>query len=452
MRLSLTRISILISSVGQIKQRVRIICGIGLFMAIFCFAVLAETAPSIAWKKKLPSDCYFVTTTGDSIVCVGKTIMVLSQDGSILSQSPSLEDTKTISSNPPTFFFTNDHSFIMVKDKCTIKKISLNGEIVWTKSFCDSIPGAVFTDFTEDASGTAYLCGTVSHSAGLIAKIGNNGSYARVMDSSMLPVFSSIMNARDSLYVVAKHYQNLNGGGSLNLFDNKEVFVKRLIDTGCGSPMIIDGGHIFSLSVQDGSPWLFKRTFSSTADIVVKKHSINGKLDTTIVFDFGKYEYPLSLQKYREGILMITISDETVNMGTNYLNYFISKLDVSLKKQWQLRFGTDTMGLGGNGNQYRYFSVNEAGMILATHNDTIFKFVDASTAMQPFRFQRREKNSGFSEKTVKVFDLQGRFLFNYPVGIGLDAHQLKRLRAAPGLKLLRSVSGSEGEMKVFYLK
>jgi hypothetical protein len=200
--------------------------------------------------------------------------------------------------------------------------------------------------------------------------------------------------------------------------------------------------------MQDGVPLLFKRTFSSTADIVLKRHSMSGNLDTVIIFDFGKYESPLSMQKYHDGILMITQSNETMSFGTNYVNYFITKLDASLKKQWQLRFGTDTLGLGGNTNHSRYFAVDERGTILATHNDTLFKFIDASTAIQPSTLQR-EKSSAFSGKT-KVFDLQGRFLFDYPVGMGLDAHHVKRQGATPGLKVLHPMSGSASETKVFF--
>jgi hypothetical protein len=432
---------------------VRIIIQVCLLVAAFYSVSSAETAPSIAWKKKLPSDCYFVTTTGDSIVCVGKTIMVLSQDGSILSQSQSLEDTKTISSNPPIFYFTNDHSFVMVKDDCTIKKISQSAAIMWAKFICDSIPDSYFYGYADDNAGNAYLCGTINGLSGLIFELGNNRASIINTDTTMRS-FSSIAIIRDSLFMVSRQYGDptLTGTGSLVVFDNKGEFARRAIDTGCGSTLMIDSGYIFSLNAQDGAPWLFKRTFSSTADIVLKRHFLNGKLDTAVIFDFGKYESPILLQKFQDGILMITLSDETLSFGTNYWNYFITKLDASLKKQWQLRLGTDTLDLRSDSYHPRYFAVDARGTILATHNDTLFKFVDASTVMQPSTPQNRGGISAYSSSTMKVYDLQGRFLYKYSLNSGPNARHRGKANAAPGLKLLRSGSGSGNEIKVLYFK
>jgi len=110
----------------------RTVIGIWVCIAFLHLVSPAETAPAAAWKKTLPSDCYFVASAGDSIVCVGKNIFVLSQDGAMLSASQPLDDTKSITGNPPVFFLAKDHSIVMIKSRCAVKKISLGGEILWS--------------------------------------------------------------------------------------------------------------------------------------------------------------------------------------------------------------------------------------------------------------------------------------------------------------------------------
>jgi hypothetical protein len=360
---------------------------------------------------------------------------VLSKDGDLLSESSPLEDTKSITNTPPVFFLAKDRSIVMISSRCMVKKISTSGQILWTKSFCDSIPNAVLTGYLEDAQGNAYLYGTSDYRSGLIIKIGNNGTIRNRADTT-LPVFASMAILNDTLFTVSKNYQSPNSTGSLVAFDTKLNFLKHIIDTGCGSILAMDERHIVTLNMLNGAA-LFKRKFFATADIVVKRYTMNGKVDTTTVLDFGKYENPFSVQKYHNGFLMITVSDETVNMGTSYLNYFITKLDASLKKEWQLRFGTDTTGLSGDKAHYRHFSIDEGGVILATHNDTLFKFKDTSTTTQTNPLYQKLKPRISSEGMVKVFDCQGRLLYRYPVVHETKANLVKMPNAASGLKLTR---------------
>lgn len=429
---------------------IRFITTIFVFVMALFLVSPAATAPAAVWKKMLPSDCYFVVSTGDSIMCVGKSIFVLSKDGDLLSQSPPLEDTKSIPNTPPAFFLTKDHSIVMILSRCTVKKISPGGQILWTKSFCDSFPNAVLTGYLEDTEGNAYLYGTADYISGLIIKIGSNGTDIKKADTT-LPIFTSMAILKDTLFTVSKNYQAPGTTGSLVAFDTKLNFVKRIIDTACGTLLTMDDRHIVTLNMLNGSA-LFKRSFFATADIVLKRYSISGKVDSIAVFDFGKYESPLSIQKYHDGFLIVTLSDETVNMGTNYLNYFITKLDVSLKKEWQLRFGTDTSGLSGGKTNYRRFCVDDGGVILATHNDTLFKFKDTSTTTPTNPCSQKLKTGVLSEGKVKVFDCQGRLLFGYPATHGTDADRIKRSNTAFGLKLIRSGSGLQSEASVILPK
>jgi hypothetical protein len=423
------------SLLSYIMKMFRIIIQTCICVAALHLASPAQTAPVPSWKKTLPSECYFVGSAGDSIICVGKNIFVLSRDGALLSQSQPLEDTKSITNNPPVFFLANDRSIVMMKSRCMVIKISLAGQILWTKSYCDSIPNAVFNGYREDGENNAYLYGTVDYHSGLIVKTGSGGTVIYKADTT-LPSFTSMAIVKDTLFAASKLNQGLSTTGSVAAFDIKLNFLKRVIDTGCGSPMVVDGGHVVTLNMLDG-PSLFKRKFSSTSDIILKKYSMSGKLDTIATFDFGKYEHPLSLQKYRGGFLMITHSDETVNMGTNYWNYFITKLDPFLKKQWQIRFGTDTLGLGTNGTHYRSFFADEQGTILAIHNDTLFKFKDGSSTIKKDPSIQKPKRRIGSESLVKAFDCQGRMLFEFPAINGADAGYGKR----SGLKLIRPEGG-----------
>ncbi len=410
----------------------RIINGICLLAAAFYFMSPAETVPVGSWKKVLPSTCYFAASAGDSIICIGTSIYILSQDGTLLSQSAPLDETKNISARLPAFYLTKDKSIVVIPYGCTVKKITLDNEIIWLKSLCDSIPGACITGFTEDAGGNMYLCGRNGNQAGLIFKIGDDGSSVSKQNSSF-PGFFSIVYFADSLFVTSSTSENPYYASRLGKFDTKGNFVKQIIDSGCAPPMILDGGHIFALNRKEGAP-LLKRTFFSTSDIFLKKFSMSGRIDTIAMFDFGKWEYPMSIQKYQDGLLMITQSNETVNLGTSIMNYFITKLDASLSTQWQLHFGTDM----DDTIHSRYFSADDQGTILATHNDTLFKFKDASTDTRKIPFTTRDGHRIFPDGGAKVFDCQGRRLFDCPTGTGLNANCLKRSGSASGLKLMRS--------------
>lgn len=113
-------------------------------------------------------------------------------------------------------------------------------------------------------------------------------------------------------------------------------------------------GHIYSLGSKDGAA-LFKTKFFATRDILLKKYDSNGVLLDSKMFDFGKYEVPLELAEQNDGLVMITSSDETVNMGTNILNYFITKIDENMQIKWQIHFGTDSSGLGSIEHHKRTF-------------------------------------------------------------------------------------------------
>ncbi len=408
----------------------------------------AETAPAVSWKKTLPSECYFTAAAGDSIVCVGKKIFVLSRTGALLSESQALDDTKNVAGNPPLFFLARDRSVVMIKNRCLVKKISLQGEIIWSKSYCDSIPGAMFAGYREEAEGFAYLYGTVNYRTGLVVDLENGGKVLRTADTT-LSAFTSLARLKDTLFAVSKRSQDPSLPGCLVAFDKNLGFIKRIIDTGCGSQMIMDNGRILTLNMLAGAS-LFKRKFSSTADIILKRFSPNGTADTVALFDFGKYEFPLWLQKYRDGFLMVTRSDETMNVGTNYLNYFVTRLDASLKKQWQIRFGTDSSDYMIDIYHRRCFFADGQGTILAIHNDTLFSFKDGSWTGPKNPRSREPEYGAFSGTMVQAFDCRGRMLSECRAAAVANAGRGSRSGIASGLMVLRAGTGSGGETKVIF--
>lgn len=420
-----------------------------LFSVVFCTIVSAETTPVSDWEKKLPSVCWFVAVRGDSIICVGDEITILSRNGNVLSQSSRLEDTKDLTENLPLFYYSKDNSLVLIKDGYTVKKISLNGQNVWEKSFSDSVQGIVFNGFTEDADGNAYFCGTVERKAGLIVKIEHNGNYVWKEDT-LFGSFISFEWSRDSLFVISTDRQSPYNSKSLVVYDSKEKFIKQIIDTGCGSLIVINNGRFFILG-QKESNLIFKRTFLQSSDIILKRFSSNGRMDTLLSFNFGKWEIPVSLQKCSDGFLMMTKSDETMNMGTSYLNYYITKLDDSLNKIRHLHFGTDTGGLSGNQKHYRFFASDGCGTIVATHNDTLFKFADM-TVIQDVPFLNNGKKIAFSNTILKVYDLQGRLILRYRSGMpAAVVKQMKNSGMSSGLKLISSEASPGSKTKIFYL-
>ena len=418
-----------------------------LLSVVLSESVFAENAPARNWAKKLPSKSLFVAIRGDSIISVGSEISVMSRNGTIISQSQQLDDTKNITGNPPLFYYSKDNSIIIVKGGCMVKKLSLDGKTIWEKSFCDSVQGVILNGFTEDNDGNLYLCGTVQRKSGLIVKIENNGKYT-LKGNSLFAGFYSIEWLRDSLYAFSSDSLAPYYPGSIGVFDNKGNFLKQVIDSVNGSSFVIDNGHYTVIGQTQGTQ-LSKRTFLITSNITLKRFSSNGKLDTTCNFDFGKYEYSISLQKYGNGFLMITKSDETMNMGTNYFNYFVTKLDSSLHKEWQLRFGTDSTGLSG-GQHYRVFANDGCGTILATHNDTLFKYSEV-TGIHNAQFSHKQNIISSSNSVFKVYDLQGRLLFKYRSETLPSDKQLKSSGMSMGLKLIRSEKYPESETKIYNL-
>ncbi|HLV30037.1 MAG TPA: hypothetical protein VKY57_00570 [Chitinispirillaceae bacterium] len=165
-------------------------------------------------------------------------------------------------------------------------------------------------------------------------------------------------------------------------------------------------GHIYSLGSKDGAA-LFKTKFFATRDILLKKYDSNGVLLDSKMFDFGKYEVPLELAEQNDGLVMITSSDETVNMGTNILNYFITKIDENMQIKWQIHFGTDSSGLGSIEHHKRTFFANNAGTILASHNDTLDMYTVPTSPV----FKPQMVSPVSQTENVRIYDLKGRVLF-----------------------------------------
>jgi hypothetical protein len=410
-------------------------------------SVFAESAPTRNWAKKLPSKCWFITIRGDSIISVGNEITVISGNGTILSQSQQLDDIKNITGNPPLFYYSKDNSIILVKGGCTVKKISLDGKTIWEKSFCDSVQGVIFNGFTEDNDGNLYLCGTVQRKAGLIVKIENSGKYT-LKGNYLFACYYSIEWLRDSLFVSTSDSLHPYSPESIGVFDNSGNFIKTIVGTtGYGLPFFVDDNRILFLG-QTGGPSLYKSTFFLTSNITLSVFYFDGS-SRSLTFDFGKWENSISLQKYGNGFLMITRSDETVNMGTNYFNYFVTKLDSSLNKEWQLRFGTDSTGLSG-GQHYRVFASDGSGTILATHNDTLIKYTGV-TGIRNVQLLGKQNIISSSNSLFKVYDLQGRLLFKYRSETLPEDKLLKISGMSTGLKLIRSDNYPESKMEIYNL-
>ena len=403
---------------------------------LFCGAGFAGTVPAVEWAKQLSGDCYFVAGTGDSVICVGKTIAVVSENGTLLSESPPLDDTKDIVDRRiPEFRLAGDRSILMLKNRSLLKKITMNGATAWSKSLGDSISGAVFSGFAEDNNGNLYLCGSVEGQSGIIVKVGNGGVSVYKKDTS-LPIFTSASWRQDTLFAVARKDAGTVASGCLVAMNEKGTIVEEIIDSGCGSPIVIEGGNVFSVLTQDRKSGLSRRMLSAASDIIIRRHAMDGKTAATTIFDFGKSEYPWSLGKYNDGILLITVSDESYNMGSNYLNYHITMLDTSLDEQWQLHFGTDTLD---GASHYRSFCSGGRGVLWATHNDTLFRFTDESVRAGRTAFRSGEIKPPAPGDAVLMVDCMGRQLGMFPAGSKSATSDL-----APGMRLLRSKACSGG--------
>ena len=365
----------------------------------------AEPTPVKSWSKTFSSNCLFVGGRGDSIVCVTDRVVVLSSAGSLLSQSLTPVNLGNVTNNQLSFRYLKDNTLLMLKNRYLVSKINLNGEVLWTKSLRDTFPLAVCNDFIEGTDNSLFFCGDINYKSGFLVKIAQNGESLFCKSDTSFGAFISITSLNDTLYLSSSARNNYYNPSFIVSSDKTGKLIKTVADH-CNAAVIANGnGHILSLGSKDGGA-LFKAKFFATRDILLEKFAVNGTLTKTVMFDFGKYETPKDINEYGDGFVMITISDETVNMGTNILNYFVTMLDDNLQKKWQLHFGTDTGGLGGDDSHYRNFCTDLPGVILASHNDTLVQFkLNPSGVFRP-----SSPGTAISMKFPGVYDLRGCLL------------------------------------------
>ncbi|NLE00725.1 MAG: hypothetical protein GX640_12725 [Fibrobacter sp.] len=362
----------------------------------------AGTAPVKIWNKVLSQSCYFSAIKGDTVVAVTDRIVLLSKDGQIISQSPVLDDLQNLSDGRYSFEFLKDNTVLLLKDKYIIRKIGLTGETLWFKNLRDTVPGVACNDLLEEKDGILYLCGDVNYQAGFLAKISQNGIFLFCKKYDAFGSFYAITVNESTLYLSISDL-SMYFPSKLVSFDTIGNFIKTLNGKCNANNLLFRKDHIISLGIQDGVA-LFKKAFFATRDITLRKYDSNGALTDTVLFDFGKYETPVDIIGQKDGFIMVTISDETVNMGTNYLNYFVTKIDDNLVKEWQFKFGTDTSGINGI-TSYRSYYADEMGCVLAVHNDTLCMY-----KIPPTETITIKKVPVVITRDSREFDLCGRLL------------------------------------------
>ena len=363
----------------------------------------AETTPAQSWSKVLPSVCFFAATKGDTVITVTDRITQLSSSGAIISQTQPIGDLQNLIKGQYSFGYLTDNTILLLKNRYTMTKISLSGEVLWSKSLRDTLPVAVCNDFTENNEGILYFCGDNNYQSAIIGAISPNGELLFCKEDTSHGSFNAITLYGRTIYLSASA-PSIYQPSLIVSFDTDGNFIKTVSDNCNGTVLLFKDDHIFSLGVLDGGS-LFKAKFSATRDILLKKFDLNGTLSDSVLFDYGKYETPMEFVELSDGFVMITVSDETINMGTNCLNYFITKISSDLQQEWQLRFGTDSSGLTGD-EHYRTFFADETETILASHNDTLIRYA------VPFSEIRRHLLSGPVTRTggLRVYDLKGCLL------------------------------------------
>lgn len=373
-------------------------------MMSFKFQSSSETKPDRNWSKNIDSICFYASTRGDTIVTVTDRVTVLSLSGEIISKTLPLDYLKDLKDGQHSFCYLSDKTLLFIKNQYEITKLSLSGEKLWSKSLRDTIPDAVCNDFVEDNAGNLYLCGNVSYQSAFLISISHDGEILFCSDESSYGNFHSIALSDQIIYLVSSAPSSYFPSAILS-FSMGGEFVGKFADDSTGTILALKDGHIYSLGSKDGAA-LFKTKFFATRDILLKKFDPNGVLLDSKVFDFGKYENPMGLVEQNDGLVMITSSDETVNMGTNILNYFITKIDENMQKKWQIHFGTDSSGLGGISQHKRTFFANYTGIILASHNDTLDMY---TVTISPI-FKPQIPSPVSQAENIWIYDLKGRML------------------------------------------
>ncbi|MBN1760987.1 MAG: hypothetical protein JW863_21850 [Chitinispirillaceae bacterium] len=361
----------------------------------------AEPAPIRSWLKVLPAVCRFAAVKDDSIIAVTDRIAVLSSTGEPLSQSEPLADLQNLKTGQFSFNLLEDNSLLLLQNGYSLKNISLSGEVCWSYSFRDTLLGVTCNDIAENDDGTLFVCGSVNNQSALLATLSPDGKLLSFQHESLFGIFYSITITAGTLYLSSSQ-PSMYLPTQMACYDLEGKLVNTGTDSCKGTVLSCYDSRIYSVGPLDAGN-LFKRHFSAASDIIFERFDLNGTRTDSVRFDFGKYEIPMDLIRQSDGVVMITSSDETINMGTNFLNYFITKLSGDLRQEWQLTFGTDTSGMDG-ATHHRTFFADETGVILASHNDTLMKYVPSTTVLHQPSLSAPVSGSG----PLRAFYLNGR--------------------------------------------
>ena len=339
----------------------------------------AEPAPIHNWTTVLPSTCYYATAGNDSIIAVTDRILILSPEGELVSRSEPLEILQQLDPGKYSFRYLSDNSLLLLQNRFQLYCIGLSGAIRWSWSLRDTLLGAQCYDLAQGADGTLYFCGTVDNQKALVGALSRDGVLRFCRVDPTFGTFFSMAITSGTLDLTCSRPSEYSASG-LVAYDTDGNYLATLTGNCSGTMLLIGGERILSLGSLDAGS-LFKRQFSAARDILLERFDPDGTRTDSIRFDFGKYETPLALQGQSDGFVMVTSSDESMNFGTNILNYFVTGVGWNLERKWQLAFGTDTSGLSGE-TDFRSFFAGADGTVLATHNDTLIKFTPPSATIR----------------------------------------------------------------------
>ena len=390
----------------------------------------AELAPVQSWLKVLPAVCHYAAEKNDSIIAVTDRVVVLNSTGGLLSQSAPLTDLQTLKIGQYAFYLLEENCLLLLQNRYLLKKITPSGELRWSYSFRDTLLGVICNDIAGNNDGTLFVCGSVNNQSAFLAALSKDGKLLFCQQESLSGVFYSITITAGKLYLSSSP-PSMYLPTQMVCYDMEGKFVTTGTDSCKGTVLSCTDSRIYSVGSLDIGN-LFKRQFSIARDIIVERFDLNGTRTDSIRFDFGKYEIPMDLIKQGDGVVMMTSSDEIVNMGTNYLNYFITKLSSDLRQEWQLAFGTDTNGMS-DVTHYRSFFADDNGTILACHNDTLMKYAVSAMAIHRPSLSTPVSSTG----SFRTFSLNGRLLSS-----GKD-----RRRPTPALGILLPDNGTSTTCK-----
>jgi hypothetical protein len=374
-----------------------------ILLAAWWVQLSSATPPVKSWSKVLEKSCNFTAIRGDTVIAITDRIILLSSAGQIINQTPSLSDLQNLTAGKFSFAYLKDNTVLLIKDKYLLKKIALSGEVIFSVNLRDSVPSMSCNGFVENDDGTLFICGDISHQSAVLIAISHNNN---IVFCNKFPSFSAFyaMTAKENTIYISSSDPSVYQPSKLICIDTDGKYVNTISDKCNGTVLLFSGGVIYSLGVKDGGS-LFKSAFSATRDILLKRFTPDGTLKDTALFDFGKYQNTVDLIKQNDGFVMVTSSDESPSFGTNILNYFVTKIDGDLKKEWQFRFGTDTSDYMSATKHSRSYFADEQGRVLSCHNDTLSVFAVANTVN---RYYAMKTPSAQNDK--QIFGLNGRLL------------------------------------------